>query len=100
MEKYFISDDKSRLDLNIIHYQITNSYWAKGRTFNEVIRSIDNSICYGLYVEGKQVSFARVISDFTTIAYLMDVLILKEYLENGLSKILLKKFQVMNDSVR
>jgi len=95
MQDFNISDDKSRLDLKLIHHQITNSYWAKGITFDEVKRSIDNSFCYGLYTDNKQIGFARVLSDLTTIAYLMDVFILEEYRGNGLSKILLKK--VLND---
>jgi len=95
MQDFNISDDKSRLDLKLIHHQITNSYWAKGITFDEVKRSIDNSFCYGLYTDNKQIGFARVLSDLTTIAYLMDVFILEESRGNGLSKILLKK--VLND---
>jgi GNAT superfamily N-acetyltransferase len=95
MEEYIISDDKARLDLELIHQQITNSYWAKGRTFNEVKRSIDNSFCYGIYIGNKQVGFARVLSDLVTIAYLMDVFIVEDYRGNGLSIILLK--EILND---
>lgn len=95
MQDFNISDDKSRLDLKLIHHQITNSYWAEGRTFDEVKRSIDNSICYGLYTDSKQIGFARVLSDFATIAHLVDVFIIEEYRGNGLSKILLKK--ILND---
>ena len=91
MEEYNISDDNSRLDLKLIHHAISNSYWAKGRSFDEVKRSIDNSICYGLYTDDKQIGFARIVTDLTTIAYLMDVFIVEEYRGNGLSKILLKK---------
>ena len=91
MEEYKINDDKTRLDLKLIHHQITNSYWAKGRTFDEVKRSIDNSICYGIYLDDEQVGFARIVTDLTTVAYLMDVFIVEEYRGNGLSKILLKK---------
>ena len=95
MEEYNISDDKSRLDLKLIHHVISNSYWAKDRSFEEVKRSIDNSICYGFYTADKQIGFARVLTDFVTIAYLMDVFILEEYRGNGLSKILLTN--ILND---
>ena len=91
MEEYKVNDDKTRLDLKLIHHQVTNSYWAKGRTFDEVKRSIDNSICYGIYLDDEQVGFARIVTDLTTVAYLMDVFIVEEYRGNGLSKILLKK---------
>ena len=96
MEEYNISDDKSRLDLKLIHNVISNSYWAKGRSFEEIKRSIDNSICYGIYFADKQVGFARVLTDFVTIAYLMDVFIIEEQRGNGLSKILLE--EVLFDS--
>jgi len=95
MEDYKISDDKARLDLKLVHHQITNSYWAKGRNFEDVKRSVDNSICYGIYIGDKQVGFARIVSDLTTIADLMDVFIVEKYRGNGLSKILLKK--ILND---
>ncbi|RKY94942.1 MAG: N-acetyltransferase [Ignavibacteriae bacterium] len=96
MKEYNISDDKSRLDLKLIHQIISNSYWAKGRSFEEVKRSIDNSICYGIYIADKQVGFARVLTDFVTIAYLMDVFIIKEYRGQELSKKLLD--EVLLDS--
>jgi len=89
MKEYNISDDKSRLDLKLIHHVISSSYWAKGRSFKEVKRSIDNSICYGIYMDSRQIGFARIVTDLTTIAYLMDVFIVEEFQGNGLSKILL-----------
>ena len=95
MEEYNISDDKLRLDLKLIHQIISNSYWAKDRSFNEVKRSVENSICYGIYIADNQVGFARVLSDLTTIAYLMDVFIIKDYRGKDLSKILLEK--ILND---
>ena len=95
MQEYNISDDKSRLDLELIHQIISNSYWAKGRSFEDVKRSIDNSICYGIYIADKQVGFARVLTDFVTFAYLMDVFIIEKYRGQGLSKKLLKR--VLND---
>jgi len=95
MEEYNISDDKSRLDLKLIHHVISSSYWAKGRSFEEVKKSIDNSICYGIYIDSRQIGFARIVTDLTTIAYLMDVFIVEEFQGNGLSKILLNN--ILND---
>jgi N-acetylglutamate synthase-like GNAT family acetyltransferase len=90
MNDYTISDDKNKIDLKLVHQFLTNSYWAKGRSFKEVKTSIDNSICFGIYNENTQVGFARIVTDFVTIAYLLDVFIVEEYRGNGLSKILLK----------
>lgn len=91
MEKINISDDKNKIDINLVHQFLTQSYWAKGRTIEEVKRSIDNSICFGIYNEEKQIGFARIISDFVVVAYLLDVFIVEEHRGKGLSKLLLKK---------
>ena len=86
-----ISDDKSKLDINLIHNFLTNSYWAKGRTIDEVKTSIENSDCYGLYIDDYQVGFARIITDFVVFAYLLDVFIIPEFQGRGFSKLLLTK---------
>ena len=70
---------------------LTSSYWAEGRTVEEVKRSIENSICFGVYKDDRQIGFARVASDLTIIAYLMDVFIIKEYRGKGFSKLLLNR---------
>ena len=63
--KYFISTDKSKLDIESIHdYLCNQSYWAKGRSLENVRKSIDNSICFGLYdSENKILGFARVVTE-------------------------------------
>jgi GNAT superfamily N-acetyltransferase len=91
MDDLIISDDKNKLDVELIHKFLTTSYWAKGRTIDEVKKSIENSICFGVYKDDRQIGFARIVSDLTIIAYLMDVFIIEEYRGKGFSKILLKK---------
>ena len=91
MSNYIISDDKEKLDIKIIHKFLTKSYWAEGRSIEEVEESITHSDCYGLYKDKQQIGFARVLTDYTTFAYLMDVFVIEEYRRQGLSKILLKK---------
>jgi len=91
MQQILLNDDKSKLDLIITHKFLTSSYWAKGRTIEEVKSSIEHSDCYGVYSGESQIGFARVLSDYTIFAYLMDVFILEEYRGNGYSKLLLKK---------
>ncbi|HDL01382.1 MAG TPA: N-acetyltransferase, partial [candidate division Zixibacteria bacterium] len=90
--KYFISTDKSKLDIEAIHdYLCNKSYWAKGRSFENVRKSIDNSICFGLYdSENKILGFARVVTDKVVFAYLMDFFIFDEYQGDGLGKKLAK----------
>lgn len=72
-----ISSDKNELDIHFIHKFLTNSYWAKGRTIEDVETSIKNSFCYGIYKNGKQIGFARVICDAVVFAYIMDVFIVE-----------------------
>lgn len=85
-----ISTQKSKLQVEVIHQFLTTTYWAKGRTLEEVKQSIEHSFCFGVYLQGKQIGFARLATDYTVFAYLMDVFILPEYRGNGYSKKLMK----------
>lgn len=85
-----ISTDKSRLDIKMIYSFLTESYWAKGRSLADVQKSIDNSLCFGVFLDKYQIGFARICTDYTVFVYLMDVFILPEYRGEGYSKKLLK----------
>ena len=87
---YYISTDKSRLDLAVIHNFLTTSYWAAGIPIETVKKSLEHSLNFGVYEEGKQVGFARVITDYATFAYIGDVFILEGYRGQGLSKWLMQ----------
>jgi GNAT superfamily N-acetyltransferase len=89
--EYEISTDKMRLDLTMIHdFLASQSYWAQGIPLEVVKRSIENALCFGVYHQGKQVGFARVVTDYATIAYLGDVFIIEPYRGKGLGKRLIK----------
>jgi GNAT superfamily N-acetyltransferase len=88
--KFVISTDKQRIDLGIVHRFLTESYWAKGIPREVVARSIENSLCFGVYGHGKQVGFARVITDYATYAYIGDVFVLESYQGDGLGKWLME----------
>lgn len=90
-EEIIISTDKSLLDVNLIFDFIVKSYWGKGRIKDLVEKSIENSLCFGIYHKNKQVGFARIITDFTFFAYLLDIFIIKEYRGLGLSKLLMEE---------
>ncbi len=86
-DPFLISTDRSLLDLDVIHGFLTNCYWAKGIPREVVQRSIEHSLCFGIYDgTGLQVGFARVVSDFATVAYLGDVFVLESHRGRGLSK--------------
>ena len=84
--EFLLSTDPDRLDLPLIHSFLTESYWARGIPLEVVARSIQNSLCFGVYAQGKQVGFARVISDFATYAYIGDVFVLESFRGHGLGK--------------
>lgn len=84
-----ISTNKNELNVALIHEFLTNSYWAKGRTVSEVKKTIKHSLCFGIYVDKKQIGFARVVSDYAIFAYLMDVFIIEEYRGNGYATLLI-----------
>src|SRR5579863_5443886 len=84
--EFVISTDRYRLSLDVIHGFLTNSYWAKGIPREVVARSIEHSLCFGIYHGNAQVGFARVVSDFATVAYLGDVFVLESHRGRGLSK--------------
>jgi|SRR5579863_3862567 len=82
---YTLSTDPARLDLDVIHNFLANCYWAKGIPRDVVARSIENSLCFGVYEGEKQLGFARVISDFATYAYIGDVFVLESHRGRGLA---------------
>lgn len=85
-----ISTDPQKLDIPFIHQFLTKAYWAKGRTQEEVENCIRNSLNFGIYLGGKQIGFARVISDFVVFGYLMDVFIDEKFRGKGYSKMLVE----------
>jgi len=88
---YLFSTDKTKLQIEKIHrYLSEESYWAQNIPLHTVISAIKGSVCFGVYVQGEQIGFARVITDRATFAYLADVYVLEEHRGKGLSKELMK----------
>ena len=84
---YLISTDPTKLDIHRIHKFLSEeSYWAVGRSLEIVQLSIRNSLCFGVYHQNHLVGFARVVTDYSTFAWLCDVFILPEYRGLGLGK--------------
>jgi GNAT superfamily N-acetyltransferase len=82
------SSDKRRLDISLIHSFLKNTYWSPGIPREVVERAIAGSICFGMYKEGAQVGFARLITDEATFAYLADVFVLENERGKGYGKAL------------
>ncbi len=82
-----ISTDRALLDVDFIHeYLSGQSYWAAGRSRAVTEKAIANSLCFGVYEHGRQVGFARVVTDYATFAWLCDVFIDSAYRGRGLGK--------------
>jgi GNAT superfamily N-acetyltransferase len=82
-----ISTDRARLDIEVIHSFLRNSYWSLNIPRDVVERSIANSLCFGLYAPGgEQVGFARVLTDRAAFAYLADVFVVEDHRGRGLGK--------------
>ncbi|SNR63156.1 Acetyltransferase (GNAT) domain-containing protein [Maribacter sedimenticola] len=89
---FTISTDRKKLDIDSIHnFLAKETDWSNNIPKNTLKTSIENSLNFGLYYKNKQIGFARIISDYATIAYLGDVYILKEYRGKGLSKWLINE---------
>ena len=79
-----VSTDRARLDVDLIHGVLSATYWASGIPREIVERAIAGSIAFGLYDGGRQVGFARVITDMATYAYLADVFVVEARRGKGL----------------
>lgn len=85
-----VSTDKTKLNVPFIQNFLKDIYWAAGRTIEEVQTTIDASFCFGIYLDDKQIGFARVITDYVVFAYMMDVFIDESHRGKGYSSILIK----------
>ncbi len=91
MQEYKIKIGFENMDIDSIHHFLsTQSYWAKGISFEIVKESLRNSFCIGTFYKNKQVGFARLITDYATFAYLADVYVIDAHRRKGISKMMIK----------
>lgn len=84
-DQYTINTDKSLLDVGMIHHFLyTTAHWAIGRPMNVVKKSIEGSLCFGVYEGEKQLGFARIVTDGATVGWICDMFILPAYRNQGL----------------
>ena len=92
-----LSNDPARLDVDAIHAFLTRSYWARGVSRERVARSLERSLCFGLFDGERQIGFARVITDRVTFGYLCDVYVLEAQRGRGLGKRLVEAVRAHPD---
>ena len=92
MQAFRILKGIDKMNIDEVKQLIAQTYWAKDRTIDVIRKSMENSICFGVFLDNdvKQVGFARVITDYATTYYICDVIIDSKYRGNGFGKKLLE----------
>jgi GNAT superfamily N-acetyltransferase len=85
-DNYLITDGFKKMDTDAVYQLLSNSYWASDRPIDVIVESMRNSFCFGLFESGKQIGFARVITDHIVFAWVCDVIIHPNFRGKGLGK--------------
>jgi GNAT superfamily N-acetyltransferase len=85
-----ILTNREDLDIDLVHGFLKRSSWAANRTRDTLVKSIQNSLCFGAYIGKTQIGFARVVTDGCTFSYLCDVFVDEHYRGRGISKKLME----------
>lgn len=85
-DDFSISSDLKKVDIEAVYALLSKSYWASSRSKEMIIKSLENSLCFSLFHEDKQIGLIRVITDYTTFAYLCDVIIDERFRGSGLGR--------------
>jgi GNAT superfamily N-acetyltransferase len=83
---FSLTADRARIDVDAVHAFLSRCFWAEGISKELVAKSIQHSLCFGVFDGHAQVGFARVVTDYSTYAYLCDVYVLDAYRGRGLGK--------------
>ncbi|MFL0269406.1 GNAT family N-acetyltransferase [Candidatus Clostridium radicumherbarum] len=83
---FIITTDYNKIDIENVYNLLSKSYWANSRKKEIIIKSLQNSLCFSMFHNNKQIGLVRVITDYATFAYLCDVIIDEEYRHSGLGK--------------
>ena len=88
---FTVTDDPSRIDADaLIHFLNEESYWGQDLPADTIRRSVERSLCLSLQDSGKQIGFARVITDYAVFGYLEDVYVDGSYRGQGLGRWLIE----------
>lgn len=87
---FTISAEKKKVDIDVLHEMLSQSYWAKDRSREEVEKSIAGSLCFSLLKNEEMIGFARVLTDSMAYAIILDMIILEDFRGKGLGQWLVK----------
>jgi GNAT superfamily N-acetyltransferase len=85
-----IVDDSSQVDLDVVYDLLKKTYWAKDRSKETIAKTIENSLCFSVFKNDKQIGFARVVTDFATFSWIADVIIEPRFRRQGIGKFLMQ----------
>lgn len=85
-DEYLVSTDPAKLQPEKVHAFLKDAYWSPGIPLATVKKALSNSLCFGLYHKGEQVGLSRVVTDYSTFAYLCDVYVLERHRGKGLGQ--------------
>ena len=88
-QNILISTENSKLDFEVLNNFLLAAYWSKDRTEEQILTAVENSICFGVYLNNEQIGFARVLSDKISLAFLFDVFIIEKQRGKGYGKMLI-----------
>lgn len=88
---YLLTADKKKLDLQYVYNLLcVPSQYSTGLPPERFSLVVENSLCFSVFHQGKQVGFARVITDYTEFASVWDVFIDASHRHKGVGKTLMK----------
>lgn len=84
--EFLISDDPLAVDVDFVERMLRTSYWAPNRARSVIERSLEASVPLSVFHRGRQVAFARIVSDLVTFAWIADVIVDPQYRGRGIGK--------------
>ncbi len=94
---YLISDDKNKLSPQAVKQLLDGSYWAPDRALELIEKTIENSICVGVFLDEALIGFARVVTDKAVFAWIADVMVTEEHRGKGIGKEIVSFIQAHPD---
>lgn len=96
MNDFYISRNREEIPIAQVVRLLHKTDWAENRDVGQIEKSVENSTCYGVFAGNDHlIGFARIITDFVTTFYLMDVVIEESYRGHGIGRMLMN--EIMKD---
>ncbi|TQM04203.1 GNAT family N-acetyltransferase [Pseudonocardia kunmingensis] len=83
-----ITDDPARIDVDLVHRELAASYWSPGVPLAVVEAAIAGSECFSAHRDGRQVGFARLVTDGATFGWVSDVFVVEQARGAGVGRAL------------